>query len=78
KDTGIFVNDTSLKITQRLENGTWYFHLVAEDSLGNIGKNTAHFKVNVNQVALRKIIISSSVGGAVVFIALAVGGKMKK
>ncbi|MCF2144825.1 MAG: hypothetical protein K9W42_14100 [Candidatus Heimdallarchaeota archaeon] len=78
KDTGIFVNDTSLKITQRLENGTWYFHLVAEDSLGNIGKNTAHFKVNVNRVALRKIIISSSVGGAVVFIALAVGGKMKK
>jgi len=72
KENGTFLTTTFLKITQGLANGTWYLHLVAEDSLGNVGKNTAHFKINVNRVALRAIVLSVSLGmtGVIVFAAV--------
>ncbi len=44
--TGTYTTTNSYQTTTALANGTYYFHVVAKDNVGNIG-SAAHFKVNI-------------------------------
>ncbi len=45
--TGTFttINGTSF---EHLDNGTWFFHVVARDSVGNVGTSAAHYQVHID------------------------------
>jgi hypothetical protein len=44
--TGNYTTTNSYQTTTSLTNGTYYMHVIAEDTVGNIG-SAAHFKVNI-------------------------------
>ena len=33
---------------EHLDNGTWYFHIVARDSVGNVGASAAHYQIHID------------------------------
>lgn len=43
-----FTNNTWMIVDSPLSSGTWYLHVVAEDSLGNLGDVEQHFQVNID------------------------------
>jgi len=45
--TGTFTAHNGTKI-EHLDNGTWYFHVVARDSVGNIGTSAEHFMIRID------------------------------
>ena len=47
RTTGTFTRFNGTVPAAPLTNGTWYLHVVANDSVGNIGSTPAHYQVNV-------------------------------
>ena len=48
RTTGIYIDTTSVQIDAGLNDGAWYLHVVAEDSVGNIGQDAAHYKIYID------------------------------
>lgn len=44
-----FTTDMSIGFTD-LADGTWYFHIIAEDTVGNIGSEPAHFRIDIDTI----------------------------
>jgi hypothetical protein len=47
-ETGTFTTDNGLEVDMGLGDGTWYFHLVARDSVNNTGQSPTHFRLNID------------------------------
>jgi len=47
KKTGRFVTDTTINIPEKLEDGTWYFHISLKDKAGNTGRQASHYKLMI-------------------------------
>jgi hypothetical protein len=54
-----FTTENSVVISNALADGTWYFHVLAKDSVGNIGK-AGHFKVDIDTTPPNGVFISPS------------------
>jgi hypothetical protein len=52
-----FTTENSIVITDDLGDGTWYLHVLAKDSVGNIGE-ADHFKVNIDTTPPSRVFIS--------------------
>ncbi|MGY5871449.1 MAG: Ig-like domain-containing protein [Candidatus Thorarchaeota archaeon] len=48
KDTGTYTTINGTLATEDLTEGSWYYHVVATDSIGNVGEDAAHFAVNID------------------------------
>jgi hypothetical protein len=46
--TGTFTTINGTLPTEDLASGTWYYHVVAVDSVGNIGEEAAHYVVKID------------------------------
>jgi hypothetical protein len=47
-----------MQIDDALTDGTWFLHVVAKDSVGNIDQEGAHFKINIDKTAPEATITS--------------------
>ncbi len=47
KKTARFTKDSAIKISENLDDGEWYFHLILKDRAGNIGTEAAHYKFKI-------------------------------
>ena len=47
-DNAIETDTNYTQTVTDLADGTWYFHVVARDGVGNMGKAAAHFRVNID------------------------------
>jgi len=43
-----FVSDNELELNTELEDGIWYFHVLSEDTMGNLTETAGHFKFRVD------------------------------
>ncbi len=50
-DTGIYTADTWVELSDGLDDGIWYLHVVARDSAGNIGQHATHLRFNIDTTA---------------------------
>ncbi|MGY5881624.1 MAG: hypothetical protein RTV31_15340, partial [Candidatus Thorarchaeota archaeon] len=48
--TGTYTTINGTLPTEDLASGTWYYHVVAVDSVGNVGEEAAHYSVNIDDV----------------------------
>ncbi len=48
RDTGTYTTINSTYATEDIASGTWYYHVVAVDSVGNIGEEAAHYVVKID------------------------------
>jgi len=48
KDTGTYTTINGTLATEDLASGTWYYHVVSVDSVGNIGQEASHYAVNID------------------------------
>ena len=59
--TGTYTTINGTLPTEDLDSGTWYYHVVAVDSVGNIGDEAAHYTVNIDtdspEVSVREPIV---------------------
>ncbi|MFW9935379.1 MAG: C25 family cysteine peptidase [Candidatus Thorarchaeota archaeon] len=46
--TGSFTTVNGTLPTTALSDGTWYLHVVAKDTAGNVGSEAAHYQVNID------------------------------
>lgn len=46
--TGTYTTTNGTLPTEDLDSGTWYYHVVAVDSVGNVGDEAAHYVVNID------------------------------
>ncbi|MGQ4911288.1 MAG: hypothetical protein ACP6KW_03885 [Candidatus Thorarchaeota archaeon] len=46
--SGVYTTNTSVTMDGGLPSGEWYFHVVAVDGVGNVGNDTAHFKIQID------------------------------
>ena len=47
--TGIYTAMNGTQVSTELDDGTWYLHVVATDSVGNTGTTTAHYRINIDR-----------------------------
>ncbi|MFX1492409.1 MAG: hypothetical protein ACFFBU_09125, partial [Promethearchaeota archaeon] len=47
--TGTYTAGNSFTSVSPLADGQWYFHVVALDSVGNVGTHAAHYQVNIDR-----------------------------
>ena len=47
RKTGKFTKESTVKITEPLEDGEWYFHAVLKDIAGNTGTEAAHYRFKI-------------------------------
>jgi hypothetical protein len=57
-NTSIYTEINGTHVETNLSDGTWYLHVVAKDSAGNIGKKAAHFKFNIDKTSPETTVIS--------------------
>ena len=55
--TGTFTTHNGTNF-ENLANGTWYFHVVAKDSVGNVGTSAEHFAIHIDTTAPEVTIIN--------------------
>ncbi len=48
---GFYTTNNTIQESARLSEGTWYLHVVARDSVGNIGSEAAHYRFNIDLTA---------------------------
>ena len=65
KSTGIYTTSNAFTPASALTDGTWYLHVVSNDTVGNVGTTAAHYQVNIDATN-PLVTISSHVNGAVV------------
>ena len=46
--TGTYTTTNSTKVLTALSEGIWYFHLVAVDGAGNVGKTATHYQILID------------------------------
>ncbi|MBN2228337.1 MAG: hypothetical protein JW779_02015 [Candidatus Thorarchaeota archaeon] len=46
-----YTSEDGLILSENLTSGIWYLHVIAKDSVGNIGDDVSHFRVNIDRVA---------------------------
>ena len=46
--TGTYTTNTSLVVGEDLSSGQWFFHIVAVDGAGNVGRSPAHHRVQID------------------------------
>ena len=49
--TGTYTAMNGTQVSVDLDDGTWYLHVVATDSVGNTGTTAAHYRINIDQTA---------------------------
>ncbi len=49
--TGVYTTDTRVELSDGLDDGIWYFHAVACDSAGNVGRTAGHIRFNIDRTA---------------------------
>ncbi len=49
--TGTYTAMNSTQVSGELDDGTWYLHVVATDSVGNTGTIAAHYQINIDRTA---------------------------
>lgn len=49
--TGTYTVMNGTQVSVELDDGTWYLHVVAKDSVGNTGTTAAHYQINIDQTA---------------------------
>ncbi|TFF92580.1 hypothetical protein EU545_00545 [Candidatus Thorarchaeota archaeon] len=59
-ETAVYTTNNSIALVSDLADGTWYFHIVARDSVNNIGNNAAHFTLRIDTSAPDAVIITPS------------------
>lgn len=47
--SGTYITKTSLSLSD-IDDGTWYFHIVAKDNFGNVGTTAVHYKINIKTI----------------------------
>jgi hypothetical protein len=65
KGTGTYTTSNAFTPASALAEGTWYLHIVSNDTLGNVGTTAAHYQVNIDATD-PAVTISSHVNGAIV------------
>ena len=65
KSTGTYTTSNAFTPASALADGTWYLHVVSNDTVGNVGTTAAHYQVNIDGTN-PAITISSHVNGAIV------------
>lgn len=48
RNTGTYTTINGTLTTEDIDSGTWYYHVVAVDSVGNIGEEAAHYVVKID------------------------------
>ncbi len=48
KTTGVFTTVNGTMVNEDLDSGIWYYHVVAVDSVGNIGSEAAHYVIHID------------------------------
>lgn len=61
--TGTYTISNGTLATEDIASGTWYYHVVAVDSVGNIGEEAAHFVVNIDVTSPEITLIYPSSNG---------------
>lgn len=51
KKNAKFTKDGTVKISEKLDDGEWYFHIILKDNAGNTGKEAAHYKFKIETCA---------------------------
>jgi len=64
RTTGTYTTINGTLPAEDLASGTWYYHVVAVDSVGNIGKEAAHYTVNIDNDSPEITLIDPIVNGA--------------
>ena len=44
-------NESNATNVTGIPDGEWYFHVIAKDNVGNLGENTAHYKLKIDTTA---------------------------
>jgi hypothetical protein len=65
KATGTYTTSNAYTPATALTEGTWYLHVVTNDSVGNVGTTAAHYQVNIDATG-PVVTISSHTNGAIV------------
>ncbi|MGY5858840.1 MAG: hypothetical protein RTU63_05685 [Candidatus Thorarchaeota archaeon] len=63
RDTGTFTNINGSLASEDLTEGTWYYHVVSVDSVGNIGKEATHFTIHIDTSSPETTLIYPTVDG---------------
>ncbi|MCK4567992.1 MAG: hypothetical protein KAU48_11865 [Candidatus Thorarchaeota archaeon] len=63
QSTGTYTTTNSTLATEDIASGTWYYHVVAVDSVGNVGEEAAHFSVNIDVTSPEIALIYPSSNG---------------
>ncbi len=63
KDTGTYTTTNGTLATEDLTSGTWYYHVVSVDSVGNIGEEAAHYAVNIDVTSPEVTLIYPTLNG---------------
>ncbi len=63
QSTGTYTTTNGTFATEDIASGTWYYHVVAVDSVGNVGEEAAHFTVNIDVTSPKITLIYPSSNG---------------
>ncbi|MFX0168441.1 MAG: hypothetical protein ACFE89_03695 [Candidatus Hodarchaeota archaeon] len=63
--TGTYTTLNTFTPSVALGDGTWYFHVVTNDSVGNIGTEAAHYQVNIDATGPTCSITSHTTGSII-------------
>jgi len=63
--TGTYTTGNAFTPASALAEGTWYLHIVTNDTVGNVGTTAAHYQVNIDATN-PTVAITSHVNGAIV------------
>ncbi len=68
QSTGTYTTTNGTLATEDIASGTWYYHVVAVDSVGNIGEEAAHYVVKIDADSPEINIMDPIVNGTLVTI----------